>query len=140
MSMNNGKGKKSRALVRKEKRQQRVAAHEVAVQVTFRHMEATQALHDYAEKKFAHLGRILKRPGEAHLILDVDKYRQTGEVTFKSGKIFATAVEENVDLYAVIDLLTDKIARQLKKHVEKVKGKKMRAPSTPEVLAAAEEF
>jgi putative sigma-54 modulation protein len=140
MSMKNGKGKKSRAVERKAKRAQRIKGAEVAVHVTFRHMEPTEALHQYAEKKFAHLGRVLKRPGEVHLVLEIDKYRQCGEAIFKSGKIAATATEENTDLYAVIDLLTDKIVGQLKKHVEKVKGKKMRAPSTPEVLAAAEEM
>jgi len=139
MSMKNGKGKKNRAIARKAKRQQRLKGSEITVNVTFRHMEPTDALRQYAEKKFAHLGRVLKRPGEAHLILEIDKYRQCGEVTFKSGKIAATAAEENTDLYAVIDLLTDKVVRQLKKHVEKVNGKKMRSPSTPEVLAAAEE-
>jgi ribosomal subunit interface protein len=139
MSMKNGKGKKSRAIERKAKRQHRLKASEVAVNVTFRHMDATDALRQYAEKKFAHLGRILKQPAEAHLILEVDKYRQCGEVTFKSGRIAATATEENSDLYAVIDLLTDKIGHQLKKHVEKVKSKKMRSLSTPEVLAATEE-
>ena len=139
MSMKNGKGKKSRAIERKAKRQHRLKASEVAVNVTFRHMEATDALRQYAEKKFAHLGRILKQPAEAHLILEVDKYRQCGEVTFKSGRIAATAAEENTNLYAVIDLLTDKVGHQLKKHVEKVKSKKMRSPSTPEVLAEAEE-
>jgi len=140
MSITTGKGKKSRAIGRKAKRQQRLKGAEVAVHVTFRHMEPTDALRQYAEKKFAHLGRVLKRPGEVHLILEVDKYRQCGEAIFKAGKIAATAAEENTDLYAVIDLLTDKIVGQLKKHVEKVKGKKMRAPSTPEVLAAAEEI
>src|ERR1700722_3824750 len=140
MSMSNGKGKKSREIARKAHRQQRIGVSEVAVHVTFRHMEPTDALRQYAEKKFAHLGRILKRPAEAHLILEVDKYRQCGEVIFKSGRLAATAVEENTDLYAVIDLLTDKVGRQLKKHVEKVVGKKMRSPSTPEVLAAVEEM
>ncbi len=139
MSMTNGKGKKSRAIERKAKRQQRIKGAEVAVQVTFRHLEPTAALRLYAEKKFAHLSRVLKQPAEAHLILEVDKYRQCGEVIFKSGRITATAAEENTDLYAVIDLLTDKIGHQLKKHVEKVKSKKMRSLSTPEVLAATEE-
>ena len=139
MSMKNGKGKKSRAVARKVKRSERIKGAEVAVNVTFRHLEPTAALRQYAEKKFAHLSRILKQPAEAHLILEVDKYRQCGEVIFKSGRLTATAAEENTDLYAVIDLLTDKIGHQLKKHVEKVKSKKMRAPSTPEALIAAEE-
>ena len=111
MSINHGKGKKSRAIGRKAKRVQRLGGSEVAVNVTFRHMEATAALRQYAEKKFTHLGRVLKQTAEAHVILEVDKYRQIGEVTFKCGRITATASEENTYLY----------------------------PSTPEVLAAAEE-
>lgn len=139
MSMKNGKGKKTRAVARRVKRAERIKGAEVAVHVTFRHIDATDALRQYAEKKFAHLSRILKQPAEAHLILEVDKYRQSGEVTFKSGRIAATAAEENTDLYAVIDLLTDKVGHQLKKHVEKAKSKKMRSPSTPQALIAAEE-
>jgi putative sigma-54 modulation protein len=140
MSTKNGTGKKSRATVRKARRQHRLEAAAVAVHVTFRHMEATDALRQYAEKKFAHLGRVLKQPGDVHLVLEIDKYRQCGEAIFKAGRITATATEENTDLYAVIDLLLDKIVTQLKKHVEKVSGKKMRSPSTPEVLAAIEEI
>ena len=139
MSMKTGANKKSRAAARKAKRQVRTAASAVTVTVTFRHMEPTDALKEYAERKLGHLGRILKRPAEAHLILTIDKYRQCGEVIFKSGRLTATAKEENTDLYAVIDLLADKIARQLKRHVEKIKDRKLRAPSTPEVLAAVEE-
>jgi putative sigma-54 modulation protein len=140
MSMKNGKGKKSRAIARSARREHRIAASAVAVTVTFRHVEPTDAIRQYAERKLGHVGRGLKRPSEAHLILSVDKYRQCGEVTFKSGYLTATAAEENTSLYAVIDLLADKVGRQLKKHVGKVKSKKMRAPSTPEVLAAVEPF
>ena len=139
MSMKAGKGKRSRAMARKARRAARATAYELTVNVTFRHVEPTEALRQYAQRKLGHVARVLKRPSQAHLILSVDKYRQCGEVTFKSGRFTATAVEENTDLYAVIDLLADKVGRQLKKHVEKIKGKKMRSPSTPEVLAAAEE-
>ena len=140
MSMKTGKGKKSRAIARGAKREQRVAASAVAVNVTFRHVEPTDAIRQYAERKLGHVGRVLKQPSEAHLILSVDKYRQCGEVIFKSGHLTATAAEENTDLYAVIDLLADKIARQLKRHVGKVKSKQVRTLSTPEVLAAAEQL
>ncbi len=140
MGMGNkaGKGKRSRAAERQERRAARKRAAELRVNVTFRHVEPTDALRQYAERKLAHVARALKRPCEAHLILSVDKYRQCGEVVFKSGRLAATAAEENTDLYAVIDLLADKVARQLKKHVEKITGKRTRAPSTPEVLTAAE--
>lgn len=139
MSMKAGKGKRSRAVARKARRAAGRTASDLTVNVTFRRVEPTEALRQYAERKFGHVARALKRPSEARLILSVDKYRQGGEVTFKSGRFTATAVEENTDLYAVIDLLADKVGRQLKKHAEKITGKKMRAPSTPEVLAAAEQ-
>ena len=73
-----------------------------------------------------------------HLILSVDKYRQCGEVTVKSGRLAVVAAQqETKDLYSVIDLLADKVERQLKKHLEKIEAKKWRARSAGEVLSAA---
>ena len=74
-----------------------------------------------------------------HLILTVDKYRQHGEVTVKSGRLTVTALEETHDLYSVIDSLADKVGRQLKSHLGKSKDKKLRAPSTGKVLTGAED-
>ena len=134
------KGKRIRAAERKTRRAvHKAAVPETAVSVTFRHVDPTQALRDYAQKKLGHIARFLRRPTEAHLILTVDKYRQHGEVTVKSGRLTVAAMEETKDLYAVIDLLADKVQRQLKRTLEKGKAKKVRAPSTPEVLSAAEE-
>ena len=107
--------------------------------VTFRHVEPTDAIRLYAERKLAHLGKLLKRTCEAHLILTVDKFRQHGEVTVKSGRLSVVAEEETKDLYSVIDLLVDKVGRQLKKHLEKFKTKKVRSLSAPEVLSGSEE-
>jgi ribosomal subunit interface protein len=139
--MNKAKvGKKVRVVTRAASR----AAHKaqippVVVAVTFRHVEPSAALRMYAERKFSHLAKFLKRACEAHLILTVDKYRHHGEVTIKSGYLAVTAQEETKDLYSVIDLLADKVGRQLKSHLGKAKGKKLRAPSTGEVLSSFEE-
>jgi ribosome hibernation promoting factor len=134
-------GKRARAAVRKVRRAARIAdAPATEVTVTFRHVEPTDAIRLYAERKFAHVGKLIKRTCQAHLILTVDKYRQHGEVTVKSGRLTVTALEETKDLYSVIDLLADKVGRQLKKHLEKFKAKKVRSPSTGEVLSASEEI
>lgn len=111
----------------------------VAMTVTFRHVEPTDAIRTYAQRKFAHVGKFLKRSCEAHLILTVDKYRQHGEITIKSKNLTLTAQEETKDLYSTIDLLADKVGRQLKSHTGKAKDKRVRAPSTGVVLSAAEE-
>jgi putative sigma-54 modulation protein len=141
MSNHDRRGKRGRATVRKKRRAERIAnAPATAVAVTFRHVEPTDAIRQYAERKFAHVGKLLKRTCEAHLILTVDKYRQHGEVTVKSGRLLVTAQEETKDLYSVIDLLADKVGRQLKKHLEKYTAKKVRSPSTGEVLSANEEI
>ena len=141
MNKNHGKGKRGRASIRKERRAERIAnAPATEVTVTFRHLEPTDAIKVYAEKKFAHFGRSIKRACVAHLILTVDKYRQHGEVTVKSGRLSVIAQEETKDLYSVIDLLTDKVGRQLKKHLEKFKAKKVKSLSTGEVLSASEEI
>ena len=56
------KGKRGRATVRKVRRAARIAnAPATEVTVTFRHVEPTDAIRMYAERKFAHLGRLLKR-------------------------------------------------------------------------------
>jgi putative sigma-54 modulation protein len=137
----NQRGKRTRATVRKVRRAERIAnAPATEVAVTFRHVEPTEAIRQYAEKKFAHVGKLIKRTCQAHLILTVDKYRQHGEVTVKSGRLSVSAQEETKDLYSVIDLLADKVGRQLKKHLEKFEAKKVRSPSTGEVLTASEEI
>ena len=77
---------------------------QTSVTVTFRHLDATPALTAYAQRKLAHAAKFLKRPCEVHLILTVDKYRQHGEVTVKSGPFAVTAQEETKDLYSVIEV------------------------------------
>jgi putative sigma-54 modulation protein len=127
---------------RKVMRKQRRAAHgpvATTVTVTFRHIDPSNAVRGYAERKFAHLGKFLKRACEAHVILSVDKYRQHGEVTVKSGRLSATAEQESRDLYSVIDLLEDKIVRQLTRHLEKIATNKVRTLSAGELLSEAEE-
>jgi putative sigma-54 modulation protein len=111
----------------------------VGVTVTFRHFAPTAAIRTYAERKFTHMSKFLKRACDVHLILSIDKYRQHGEVTVKSGRLAVTAQEETKDVYSVIDLLADKVGRQLKSQLGKSKDKKLRALSAGEVLSATEE-
>jgi putative sigma-54 modulation protein len=134
------KGKRGRAATRKVRRAARIAGVALTnVTVTFRHLEPTEAIRLYVERKFAHVGKMIKRTCDAHLILTVDKYRHRGEVTVKSGRLSVTAQEETKDLYSVIDLLADNVGQQLKRHLEKIKAKKVRSPSTGQVLSASEE-
>lgn len=140
MRSNAIEGKRSRELARRSRSATRKSrTHAVTVSVTFRHVQPTEALRLYAERKISQVAKHLKRACDAHLILTVDKYRQRGEVKVKSGHLTVAAQVETKDLYSVIDLLADKVGRQLKSHMGKVKAKKVRAPSAGEVLSAAQE-
>src|SRR5690348_12619169 len=112
--------KKGGATTVRARRKPRV---EAKVTVTFRHVAPTPALTQYAERKLGRVARFLKRAAEVHLILGVDKYRQCGEVTVKSGRFMVSAQEQDKDLYSVIDLLADKVERQVKKHLEKMEAR-----------------
>ncbi|HZP44345.1 MAG TPA: ribosome-associated translation inhibitor RaiA [Candidatus Binataceae bacterium] len=104
---------------------------------TFRHCEPTEALKAFAERKFARIAKSLKRSCEVHLIFSVDKYRQSGEATVKSGRFSFVAQTTDKDLYAVIDGLIDKVDRQLKDHLHRAETGRTRALSAAEALAEA---
>jgi putative sigma-54 modulation protein len=106
------------------------------VLVTFRHMEATEALRQYAEHKVARVHKLMRRPIEAHVVLSVNKRRHVAEIILSGEHLHVNATEETGDLYSAIDLAMDKIERQIQKRVTKRKAHKHAAP-TPEPPAAA---
>jgi putative sigma-54 modulation protein len=57
-----------------------------------------------------------------HVILSVEKMRQKAEATMQvnGANVYADSVQE--DMYAAIDLLTDRLDRQVIKHKEKMKS------------------
>jgi len=118
----------------------KAAAPAVALTVTFRHVEPTPALRAYAERKLNHVAARLKRACSIHLILSIDKYRHQGEVTVKSGRFAMAAHEETKDLYAVINLLADKVGRQFNSNLAKIETRRVRAASARVILAAAEDL
>ena len=100
---------------------------DVTVSVTFRHMDSTAALKEYAENKLQRIGKYFNRPLAAHVILSVDaKLQQVAEVELHTHGDEIHGKEENGDLYAAIDLVVDKIERQIKKHKDKNKVSRRR--------------
>lgn len=84
------------------------------------HVDVTPAIRDYVTSKLERVIRHFDHVTSVQVILSVDKLVQKAEVTLhvKGKDIFADA--SNGDLYAAIDLLVDKLDRQVVKHKEKV--------------------
>src|SRR5262245_26039682 len=100
---------------------------EIAVTVTFRHIEPTDALKKYAEQKIHKIGKYFSHPLDAHVILAVDaKQRQLAEIELHTHGAMIHGKEQHQDLYAAIDLVLDKIERQICKQKEKSKVKRRR--------------
>ena len=94
------------------------------VLITGRHMEMTDALQDYVKSKVERVGKYLENIKEAVVILTVEKYRHSAEVTIKANGITINGEEETDDMYSSIDLVMEKIERQVKKYKEKIRQHK----------------
>jgi len=89
--------------------------------VTGHHVDVTPALRAYVEEKMERLERHFDSVTDIRVILSVEKLRQKAEAKINvSGRhLFADTVDG--DMYAAIDLLTDKLDRQVIRHKEKLK-------------------
>lgn len=94
------------------------------VAVTFRHLEATDALRNYACEKVAKIRKYINNPTDASVILSLEKHRHMAEIIINVNRTTINAKEVTEDMYAAIDLAMDKIERQVKKYKDKIKNHK----------------
>lgn len=90
------------------------------INLTGHHFEVTPALKEYVTTKLQRLERHFDHVTNAHVVLSVEKLRQTAEATVHvtGGNLHAEA--HDGDMYAAIDALIDKLDRQIKRHKEKL--------------------
>ncbi|WP_377863875.1 ribosome hibernation-promoting factor, HPF/YfiA family [Bacillus sp. R86525] len=86
-------------------------------------IEVTPALKEYVEKKLSKLERYFDTFPEIKVNLKVYSDKQRIEVTIPFTDLLLRAEETNSDMYAAIDLVVDKIERQIRKHKTKVNRK-----------------
>jgi putative sigma-54 modulation protein len=91
--------------------------------MTGHHVDITPSMRAYVSSKMSRINRHFDHVIDVNMILTVEKLRQKIEANVHlSGKdIFVES--EDADMYAAIDLLIDKLDRQIIKHKEKIKGK-----------------
>ena len=93
------------------------------ITISGHHLEVTQALRDYVNNKLERVERHFERATSAQIILSIEKSQQKAEarIHVAGNDIFADSRAD--DMYAAIDILIDKIDRQIKKHKEKLTAK-----------------
>lgn len=87
--------------------------------VTGHHVDVTTSMKDYLERKLDRVVKHCDNVIDVHCVLTVEKLQHRAEATvLLNGKpVHADAVE--MDMYAAIDSLADKLERRVKKHREK---------------------
>lgn len=85
-----------------------------------RHLEVTPAIREYVMNKMARISRHFDNVIDTQVILSIERLKHTAEITMRvRGKdIHCEANDEN--LYGAIDLLADKIDRQVIKYKTKL--------------------
>ena len=94
------------------------------ITVTFRRMEPIESVRTYAEEKVSKINKYLDFPIEAHIVLTVEKFRHTADVTLSLDGTMIKGVEETEDMYSAIDQVMDKIEKQVKKYRSKVRNRR----------------
>lgn len=89
------------------------------IHLTGDNVEVTDALKQFTTEKFSRLQRHYDRIISANVIFNVQKMIQSAEATLNVPGEPIYASSESDDLYSAIDLLVDKLDKQIKKHKEK---------------------
>ncbi|MCI0748974.1 MAG: ribosome-associated translation inhibitor RaiA [Nevskiales bacterium] len=92
------------------------------VNITGHHFPLTDALRGYVSSKFARLSRHFDHLIDASVVLSVEKLRHKAEATLhaRGANLHAEAVDQ--DMYAAIDMLTDRLDVQTRKFKEKIRS------------------
>lgn len=100
-------------------------------------IEVTGAIRDYVEKKIGKLERYFDSPpsSDVHVNLSVYNEEQQIEVTIPMPDLLLRGEVQHIDLYAAIDLVVDKLERQIRKYKTKV-NRKFRQKGAPKHIFA----
>jgi putative sigma-54 modulation protein len=105
-----------------------------------KNLEVTTAIHEYVHQKITKaVSHFEQLTTEVDVHLSVARNprinpKQTAEVTIYANGTVIRAQESSENLYASIDLVADKIARQLRKFKEKRQDKSQNLPKAGEVV------
>lgn len=96
-----------------------------------RKVDVTPAIKDYIINKLSRLDKYFNEPNEltATVLIKVKDVDQIVEVTIPAKKLILRAEDKNKDLYAAIDLVVDKLERQIRKNKTRLSKKKNKESS-----------
>ena len=103
-------------------------------------LEVTEAIHDYVVSKLEKIEKYFQAEQELDARVNLKVYREKTakvEVTIPLGSITLRAEDVSQDMYGSIDLVVDKIERQIRKNKTKIEKKNRSKSVTSKIFTEA---
>ena len=95
--------------------------------LTFRHMDATDALKSYTEERLGRIKKYFPDPISCNVVLSANRFNHRVDVSLKLHNGFQIAGRETTEnMYSTIDLVAAKIERQVRRYKDKLRDHKGR--------------
>jgi len=92
--------------------------------VTFKNIDPSDHLKSYVGDKLDRFDKFLYNPAEANVVLSVEKFRHIAEINITGDRLNINGKEETEDMYSAIDMVLDKMEKQIKKSKQKVRERR----------------
>lgn len=89
-----------------------------------KNIQVTNALKEYVEKRLGKLNKYFENTPEAIVTLVVEKDRHRVEVTIPLNGFLLRGEEESLDMYSSVDLVVEKLEKQINKYKTRVRKNK----------------
>ena len=94
------------------------------IKITGRHINVSERLKEYAEKRISRIEKYFQQIIDIQVIFYVEKLDHVAELLINGDSIQFYAREKAADLFSAVDLLTDKMEKQIVRFKEKNQSKK----------------
>ena len=108
------------------------------INISFRHMDSSEPLRDYADEKIRRVIRKhIRDDFDAQITLAVEKFRHIAKLHLTYKGISIKCEESSEDMYQSIDLALDKLESQIKRYKGKLRAHKPAAMNASRMLDVA---
>lgn len=98
-----------------------------------KNIEVTDALKRYVERKLGKLEKYFDQTLSAQVTMSVERGRHIVEVTVPLDGMLLRGEEESTDMYASVDLVSEKIERQIEKYRTRILRRLRREPTKEKI-------
>lgn len=106
------------------------------ISVSGRHFHVPDAVQDYARNKVSKLGQFFDRIRSVDVIVSKESLNYAVEIIVKPDRRKSIIGRDSgIDIQACIDIIVDKLERQVTKHKEKIRNHKHRQGGPAETTA-----